>query len=442
MEVRELVRLAEQGAIDTVVLAFTDIQGRLQGKRFTARHFLDVIVDSSTEGCEYLLAVDVEMNTVAGYEHASWDTGYADFVIQPDLSTLRAIPWLEATALCLADIVDHHGDPIPVSPRQILQVQLDRLAERGLHARAATELEFIVFEETYEQAWDAGYRDLTPANRYNVDYSILGTTRVEPLIRQIRNQMAGAGMYVENSKGECNRGQHEVNLQHDMALPTCDNHVVFKNGVKEIAHQHGCSVTFMAKFDEREGSSCHIHLSLEDADGDNVFAADEAMFGSFVQGIVATLPELTLFHAPAINSYKRFAKGSFAPTAAAWGEDNRTTALRVLGEGPGRRVELRLPGADVNPYVSLAAMIAAGLHGVDAGLGLEPPVTGNGYESSSPRVPATLAEAARLAGASRVAREAFGPKVMAHLLNAAQVELDAFDSTVTEWERVRSFERF
>ena len=441
MQLVDLSRKAASGEIDTVIVGFCDMQGRLQGKRFTANHFLNEIVDNGTEGCEYLLAVDVEMNTVSGYEHASWDTGYGDFVMRPDLSTLRLLPWLRGTALCLADIVDHDGVGVAVSPRQVLQRQLNRLAERGLYARSATELEFCVFEETYEQAWDRGYTDLTPANRYNVDYSILGATKVEPLIHRIRNEMGGAGMVVESSKGECNLGQHEVNLRHELTLTTADNHVIFKNGVKEIASQEGCSITFMAKYNELEGNSCHVHMSLEDANGDNAFAADDAMFGSFVQGLIVTLRELTLFHAPHVNSYKRFQARLFAPTSVAWGDDNRTAAVRVIGHGASRRLELRLPGADVNPYISLAAMIAGGLFGVESGLKLEAPVEGNSDEADSQRVPSTISEAAELTAASKIARDAFGSGVVDHYLNAAKVELDSFNSSVTDWERVRSFER-
>jgi glutamine synthetase len=299
-----------------------------------------------------------------------------------------------------------------------------------------------VFEDSYEQAWDGGYRNLTPANRYNVDYSMLGTARVEPLLRRIRNAMMDAEMRVENSKGECNFGQHEINFHFDSALRTADDHVIYKNGAKEIAAQEGKSITFMAKYDEREGNSCHVHLSLRDGDGTPLFGQDDAsLLEHFIAGLLATLRDLTLFLAPNVNSYKRFAVGSFAPTAVAWGVDNRTCALRVVGHGPSRRVECRLAGADVNPYLAIAALIAGGLHGVDQELALEPAFEGNAYLSDKPRVPSTLREAAELFGSSDVVRDAFGDEVVGHYLNNAHVELEAFESAVTDWERFRGFER-
>jgi glutamine synthetase len=323
----------------------------------------------------------------------------------------------------------------------VLRRQIDRLAERGLAAHAATELEFIVFRDSYEQAWHKGYRDLEPANLYNVDYSVLGTARVEPLIRRIRNEMLGAGMRVENSKGECNLGQHEINFTYGPALHTADEHAIYKTGAKEIAAQEGMAITFMAKYDEREGSSCHVHLSLQREDGSALFHEDRTAFDRFLAGQLACLRELTLFHAPNVNSYKRFAAASFAPTVVAWGTDNRTCALRVVGHGPATRMELRMPGADVNPYLTLAAIIAAGLHGMDAELALEDAVEGNAYASGKPRVPTTLRDAADLFAESAVARAAFGDDVVDHYRNNARVELEAFDSAVTDWERTRGFER-
>jgi glutamine synthetase len=374
---------------------------------------------------------------------ASWDKGYGDFVLVPDLSTLTEVPWQEGTALCLADLRWPDGTDVVASPRQVLRRQLDRLAERGWIANAGSELEFIIFEDSYEAAWDGEYRALTPANRYNVDYSLLGTARVEPLVRRIRNAMADAGMRVEDSKGECNFGQHEINFHYTDALTTADRHVVFKNGAKEIASQMGQSLTFMAKYDQREGNSCHIHLSLAAADGGtNVFAEDPAIFDAFLAGQLACMRELTLMLAPNINSYKRFAAGTFAPTTVAWGHDNRTGALRVVGEGRGRRIECRAGGGDLNPYMALAALIAAGLHGIDEKLELEPALEGNAYISDEhPRVPGTLRDAAALFSASTMAREALGDEVVDHYVNMAQVELDAFDAAVTDWERVRGFER-
>jgi glutamine synthetase len=428
---------AQADRIDTVLLALTDMQGRLQGKRLTARHFLDEVVQHGAEACNYLLAVDVEMNTVEGYEMSSWERGYGDFEMVPDFSTLRILPWHEKTALCLADLQWGSGAPVVASPRQILRGQLDRLAERGLQAYAGTELEFIVFKDSYEEAFAKGYRDLTPANLYNLDYSLLATSRIEPLIGRIRREMGAAGLVVESSKGECNDGQHEINFRYGPALRIADEHVIYKTGAKEIAAQAGMAITFMAKFNQREGSSCHIHLSLRRGDD----ALDDATFDRFLAGQLACLRELTLFHAPNINSYKRFAAGSFAPTAVAWGHDNRTCSLRVVGHDASRRVELRMGGADVNPYLALAAMIAAGLHGIDSELELEAPVDGNAYTAGKPHVPGTLREASQLFAESTVARAAFGEEVVAHYLNNARVELEAFEAFVTDWERTRGFER-
>ncbi|MEU2251588.1 glutamine synthetase family protein [Nocardia xishanensis] len=444
----ELRERVETGELDTVLVAMTDMQGRLQGKRCAARYFVDEVLDNATEACNYLLAVDVEMTTVDGYAMSSWDTGYGDFVLRPDLSTLRLTPWLPGTALVLCDVEQVHpeGEPVAASPRQVLRKQLDRLAEHGLYAYVGTELEFLVFDESYESAWDRGYRDLRPANQYNVDYSMLGTSRVEPLLRRIRNEMAGAGMYVESAKGECNPGQHEIAFRFDEAMVTCDNHSIYKTGAKEIAAQEGRSITFMAKYNEREGNSCHIHLSLRDEEGEPVFAGDgkdgtSTLMRHFVAGQLDCLREFTYLLAPNINSYKRFVSGSFAPTALAWGRDNRTCALRMVGEGPSLRVENRIPGGDVNPYLAVAASLAAGLHGIERRLPLEPEFHGNAYRSQRPRVPKTLREAAQLFGESAVARAAFGAEVVEHYRNAAQVELDAFDAAVTDWERTRGFER-
>jgi glutamine synthetase len=442
MTLDELRAEVEAGRIDTVLLCLTDMQGRLQGKRMHAQFFVDEISEHGAEACNYLLAVDVEMNTVDGYAMSSWSRGYGDFVMAPDLDTLTVVPWQEGTALCLVDLQWEGGSDVVASPRQVLRRQLARLAERGWTANAGSELEFILFENSYEDAWDRGYVGLTPANRYNVDYSILGTARVEPLLRAIRNAMHGAGMRVEDSKGECNFGQHEINFHYADALTTCDRHVVFKNGAKEIAAQHGQAITFMAKYDAREGNSCHLHLSLADADGANVFAGDDALFSSFLAGAIAGLRELTLLLAPNINSYKRFAAGSFAPTAVAWGNDNRTCAFRVVGHGPGKRFECRLPGGDVNPYLAVAALIAAGLHGVEAGLELPPACEGNAYTAEGvEHVPKTLREARELFASSEIARAALGEEVVAHYVNMADVELAAYDAAVTDWERVRGFER-
>jgi glutamine synthetase len=434
----------DAGRIDTVLTAMTDMQGRLQGKRLTATHFLDEVVEHDVEGCNYLLAVDVDMNTVEGYAMSSWERGYGDFVFKPDLSTLRLVPWQEGTALAMCDLVWEDGSPVVASPRQILRRQLERLSERGLEAWVGTELEFLVFMDTYEAAWRTGYRDLEPANYYNVDYSLLGTARIEPLLRRIRNAMTAAGLVVENAKGECNLGQHEINFHFDRALPTADGHAIYKNGAKEIAAQEGCSISFMPKFNELEGNSCHIHLSLRGEDGTAVFADDHGYsktFENFIAGQLDCLRELTLFFAPNINSYKRFAVGSFAPTAVAWGKDNRTCSMRVVGHGPSLRVENRLPGGDVNPYLAISAMIAAGLHGIDNELPLEDEIVGSAYFSDKPRVPTNLREARELFANSETARSAFGEEVVEHYLNMARVEIEAFEAAVTDWERYRTFER-
>lgn len=433
-------------SIDTVIVAIVDMQGRLQGKRLDAQYFLDDVLGHGTEGCSYLLAVDVDMNTVDGYAISSWERGYADFVMSPDLQTLRRIPWQPGTALMLADVLWHDQSPVVESPRQILEQQLARLAERGWTAFVGTELEFILFDDTYEQAWDKRYNGLQPSNQYNVDYSILGTSRVDHVLRSIHLNMRDAGMQVESVKGECNLGQHEIAFKYADALTTCDNHVIYKNGAKEIAAQHGHSLTFMAKYNQREGNSCHVHLSLRDQSGDPVFAGDRpggmsSLFENFLAGQLVGLRELSYFLAPNINSYKRYQAGSFAPTAVAWGFDNRTCALRVVGHGAGLRFENRVPGGDVNPYLAVAALIAAGLHGVDNDVALPEAYVGNAYESDTERVPSTLREAADLLAVSSIARAAFGDAVVDHYTNAARVELTAFDAAVTDWELIRGFER-
>src|ERR1700677_2072605 len=346
----------------------------------------------------------------------------------------------------MADVSDAQVELVAIAPRQLLQSQEARLAQRGWTALAGTELEFIVFNDSYEDAWRAGYRALSPANLYNVDYSLQGTARVEPLLQRIRRSMRGAGMVVESAKGECNFGQHEIAFRYDEIVAKCDEHSLFKLGAKEIAAQEGCSLTFMAKFDQREGNSCHIHLSLRDEAGVAVFPDPEShemseVFQHFLAGTLATARELSFFFAPNVNSYKRFAPGSFAPTALLWGHDNRTCAFRVVGHGPALRFECRIPGGDVNPYLAIAALVAAGLQGVDDKLELAPAFVGNAYEADSARVPTTLAEATELFDHSAVARAAFGDEVVDHYVHAARVEIDAFNAAVTDWERYRGFER-
>ena len=439
------IKIAD-GQIDTVVVGATDMQGRLQGKRIHAPFFLADTLKNGTEGCNYLLAVDIDMNTVQGYEVSSWETGYADMGLAPDLSSLRYLPWHEGTAMVVADLVDHHHDGISVSPRTILKKQLDRLDKAGMVALCGTELEFIVFNNTYEEAWNMGYKDLTPANQYNVDYSLTGTARVEKLLRAIRLGMHGADLIVESAKGECNFGQHEIAFRYEDALRTCDNHSIYKMGAKEIASQQGVALTFMAKFNEREGNSCHIHLSFRDKN-DNAIMAGDAGDGmselgrAYLAGQQAHMRELSLLFAPNINSYKRYQAGSFAPTAIKWGRDNRTCALRLVGQGHSLRVENRVPGGDVNQYLAVAGMVAAGLHGIEKNLPLEPIFTGNAYALETSRVPTSLKEARDLWATSAWVAETFGEDVQAHYTHMADTELDAFGRAVTDWERFRGFER-
>jgi glutamine synthetase len=436
----------EAGRVDTVLLAVVDMQGRLQGKRLSARYFMEEVLEHAAEGCNYLLAVDVDMNTVEGYAMSSWERGYGDFVMKPDLSTLRRVPWQEGTVMLMADLVWENGSDVTASPRQILRGQTARLAERGWAAYVGTELEFVVYNDSYEAAWHKRYQDLSPANLYNSDYSLLGTARVEPLLRRIRLGMEGAGLYVESAKGECNLGQHEIAFRFTEALATCDNHSIYKNGAKEIAAQEGMSITFMAKPNQREGNSCHIHISLRSHDGEPVMAGDGAYGLSelgrrFIAGQLAALRELTLFYAPNINSYKRYVPGSFAPTSVKWGVDNRTCALRLVGHGPSLRIENRVPGGDVNPYLAVSALISAGLYGIDNELELEEPYGGNAYTSGAAAVPHTLRDALALWEGSKIARDAFGEEVVEHYANNARVELAAFDAAVTDWELFRGFER-
>ncbi len=448
LTVEELKALVAAKEIDTIIIAFTDMQGRLIGKRSSARLFLEELAEHGAECCNYLLAVDVENNTVDGYAISSWERGYGDMAMMPDLDTLRLAPWLPGTAIVTADLTWLDGTPVNPDPRQVLKRQLARLAAHGLESFVGTELEFIVFEDTYRDAWKKGYKDLYPASDYNIDYALMASTRMEPLLRDIRNSMDGAGMYCEGVKGECNLGQQEIAFRYTDALGTCDNHSIYKNGAKEIADRHGKSLTFMAKFNEREGNSCHIHLSVRGLDGTPVMADKDRPYGfsklmeHWIAGQLATMRELTLFLAPNINSYKRYVAGSFAPTAVAWGLDNRTCALRVVGHGHSLRVENRVPGGDVNQYLAVAALIAGGLYGIEHSLELEPIFEGNAYVSDAPRVPSSLREAAELFQNSEVAVEAFGEDVVAHYLNNAHIEQAAFDAAITDWERVRGFERF
>jgi glutamine synthetase len=437
----ELRAEVEAGAIDTVVAAFTDMQGRLLGKREQAAHFVEDSAEHGLEGCNYLLALDMEMDPQPGYAMASWDRGYGDFHLRPDFDTLRRIPWLPATALVLCDVDWEDGRPVAASPRQVLRAQVDRARAAGFEPMFGSELEFYLLQESYAEAHAKHYRDLTPTVPYILDYHVLATTYDEPLIRQIRNGMVGAGMVVESSKGEAWPGQHEINLRYADALACADNHVVYKNGAKEIAALNGRSITFMAKPDHTWiGNSCHIHASLW-RDGENAFARDDGPFESFLAGWIAAGGELALFLAPTINSYKRYTAGSWAPTTLAWGHDNRTCGFRIVGHGAGKRVETRIPGGDVNPYLAIAALIAAGLHGIEQGLECPPPLEGNAYESDAARFPSSLREAITALEQGTVARAAFGDEVVDHYLNYGRLEQRLFDQVVTGWERERLFER-
>ncbi|GAA1664357.1 glutamine synthetase family protein [Microbacterium lacus] len=446
LSVAELSAAISADEIDTVIVAFADAQGRLVGKRVSARLFQEEVLPHGAEACNYLLSVDVDMNTVDGYAMSSWEKGYGDMMLRSDPGTLRRIPWQPGTALVIADLGWENGEPVAQSPRAILNRQRDRLAERGLTAYAGTELEFIVFDDTYRDAWAKGYRDLTASTDYNVDYDLLASGRLEPLLRDIRRGMDGAGMYCEGVKGECNLGQQEIAFRYAEVLETADQHTIYKAGAKEIAEKHGKALTFMAKFNEREGNSCHIHLSVRDQDGRPVMAGDGAYgFSPFMEhwiaGILATLREFTLLYAPTINSYKRYQKGTFAPTGVAWGLDNRTCALRVIGHGNSLRPENRVPGGDVNPYLAISAIIAGGLYGVENELPMPDPLAGNAYSSDVDHLPTTLREAAALFEQSTIARAAFGDDVVEHYLNQARIEVEAFDAAVTDWERIRGFER-
>ena len=442
LSLERLKEEVETGATDTVVVAFTDMQGRLLGKRLHAEFFLEEVdAGHSVEGCNYLLALDMEMDPVPGYGIASWEQGYGDFAMRPDLATLRRIPWLEATALVLSDVVWHDGSPVAPSPRQVLKRQVERASELGFEAMFGSELEFYLLRQTYEEAWAQRFEDLTPSVPYILDYHVLATTYDEGLIRQIRNGMHGAGMRVETSKGEAWPGQHEINFRFADALTMADNHVIYKNGAKEIAHMNGCSISFMAKpFESWIGNSCHIHASLF-RDGEPAFRDGQELFERFLAGQIACVEELAIFFAPTINSYKRFAPGSWAPTTLAWGHDNRTCGFRIVGHGASKRVETRIPGGDVNPYLAFAAMIAAGLHGIENELPLPPGLEGNAYESDAKRFPSALRDGIAALEGGTMARGAFGDQVVDHYLNYARTEQALFDKAVTDWERIRHFER-
>ncbi len=448
---RELIDAGiSDGSIDTVIVAFPDMYGRPVGKRVTADFFSSHVAEHGIEACEYLLAVDVDMTPLPGYRFANWDTGYGDVVCRPDYATSRLIPWLPGSALVIADLTDEEGEPVEVSPRQVLRHQLDRAATRGLRVDCATELEFFLFRDTYEEAAAAGWRGLTPHTSTIEDYQLLQTSREEYILRRIRLEMQAADIPVEFSKGEAGRGQHEVNVTYAGALETADRHLVFKNGIKEVAAQEGRAATFMAKWTMDDvGSSCHVHASLWDRESGAPLMADAShpsglsvVARQFLAGQLYAARELAWCAAPTLNSYRRYVPGSWAPTAAVWGKDNRTCGFRVVGQGAGRRVESRIPGADVNPYLVLAATIAAGLYGIDHELALSDPYTRNAYEATDvPRIPSTLVEAIDELRRSSVAAEAFGPEVHHHMLNTAQQEWEASNRHVSDWELQRNFER-
>jgi glutamine synthetase len=442
LTIEKLRSLVETGEIDTVVVAFTDMQGRLMGKRLHGEFFVEEIeAGHGVEGCNYLLALEMEMDPVPGYALASWEQGYGDFDVRPDLATLRRIPWLEGTALVLGDVHWHDGAPVEPSPRQILRAQMERAAGLGFTPMMGSELEFYLLKQTYQEAHALRYQDLTPSVPYILDYHILATTYDEPFLRQIRNGMQAAGIKVETSKGEAWPGQQEINFRFADALTMADNHVVYKNGAKEIAFLNGCSITFMAKpFEDWIGNSCHIHSSLW-RDGEPCFRDDEMLFSRWLAGQIACFKELAVFLAPTINSYKRFAAGSWAPTTLAWGDDNRTCGFRVVGHGAARRAETRIPGGDANPYLAFAAVIAAGLHGIEHELRLPPGLEGNAYESDADRFPSTMREAVAALEGGTMARGAFGDQVVDHYLNYARTEQGLYDRFVTDWERTRYYER-
>jgi glutamine synthetase len=458
LDARSLESLVRSGDVDTVLTVVPDGYGRLLGKRIVGRHFVDHVVEDGVHACIYLFTVDMEMEPLPGFRLASWERGYGDMKLVPDLATLRLIPWLPKTALVFCDVYDDDGEPIEEAPRWVLKRQVGRAAAQGYVVKTAAELELYCFRETYEQARAKRYHGLTPVSDYLEDYHILQTSKEEPLIRAIRNAMEAADVPVETSKGEWGRGQEEINLVYADALEMADRAALYKHGAKEIAHLQGCSLTFMAKYDMgAAGSSFHLHSSLWDRTGERpLFApprgangraangrpASTPLFGQWLAGQLAMARELACFYAPGVNAYKRYQAGSFAPTRIAAGWDNRTCGFRLCGAGPSFRVENRIPGADANPYLAFAATIAAGLHGIQARLKAPKLYEGNAYEDATlPQVPKTLREAIGELERSKVARAAFGERVVEHYLHAARLEQQAFDQAVTDWELIRNFER-
>lgn len=449
--VEEITDAVDRGEIDTVLVVFPDLAGSWKGKRMTGNFFLDDTLHHGIEACNYLIATDVEMNVLPGYRYANWEAGYGDMRCVPDLVTMRTVSWLEKTAMVICDIVDEHGVPVEVSPRQILKRQLARAAAHGYSVKTGAELEFFLFRESFEGAAAKGYRDLTPDSNTIQDYHILQTTKDEHLIRAIRNGMEAAGVPIECSKGEAGFAQHEINLRYTDALEMADRLSIYKNGAKEIAALAGRAITFMAKYSMNDvGSSCHIHSSIWDGEGDHSLVAGEGgpvgmskLFSHYLAGNLATAQEFSWLFAPTVNSYKRYQPGSWAPTAIAWGTDNRTCGFRMVGHGQAMRVETRVPGADANPYLAFAGVIAGGLHGIENQLELEPAFVGNAYESKSvTRIPWNIVEAIERLEASAAAQAAFGDDVVHHFLTTAKHEWMQFNKTVTDWELRRNFERW
>ncbi len=447
MKMEDLKNSIHEGEIDTVIVAFPDVFGRLMGKRFTGQTFIDTVAEHGTHGCNYLLTVDIEMEPQTGFRLANWEKGFGDFEFRPDLSTLRVLPWQPGTALVICDFHHADGSVVAEAPRSMLRAQLERLASRGLKCNIASELEFFLFNTTYPEAFKSGYRTLPPASDYRIDYHIMQPTQDEPLFRQIRNQMLLADIPVESSKGEWGRGQHEINFIYNEPLRIADIHGVFKQGVKEIATQHGKSVTFMAKpFVNEPGSSCHIHTSLwrdnENSFWDSGGKTGSKLFRQFLGGQMKYSRELCYFFAPTINAYKRYQSASWAPTKLAWSHDNRTVGFRVVGHGGSFRIENRMPGADANPYLAFAATLMAGCAGIDEGLDCGEDYRGNAYvDDKLPSLPKSLREAAELLEKSKLARTALGDDVVDFYVHTARLEVSAFDNTVTDWERARYFER-
>lgn len=463
MNLQQLKSAVRAGTIDTVLVAFPDPFGRLVGKRFRADYFLDAVAKHGTHGCNYLLTVNMEMDPLDGFKVANWEAGFGDFEIRPDLETMRGLPWQPGSALVICDFQRQDGSLVAEAPRSVLRRQLELLKRSGMTCYCASELEFYLFNQTYHSAFSNGYRELQPSSDYRIDYHLMQPTRDEPLMRAIRNGLTAARVPVESSKGEWSRGQHEINFTYTEPLEMADRHCLFKQGVKEMAEQHGKSVSFMAKYSAAEaGNSCHIHISLWKA-GKNVFSKQESqtrkgahpasrvkdpasshsqLFRQFLAGLMKYSPELCLFYAPTINSYKRYQPGSWAPTRMAWATDNRTTGFRVVGHGNGLRIENRMPGADANPYLAFAAMLAAGMAGVREGLDCGAEYRGNAYvDGKLTRLPHSLANATELLEKSKLARAAFGEAVVEFYVHHARLESQAFSDAVTDWERTRYFER-